>query len=116
MTLPDAIELTSFAAQLDDVMASVRNTNRKGVWMRVPLSQGFTCHCASSRPHNNSSHTVISGGVLPLAAAHGFRFHHAVGESAMLLAWLPEDEPCPVPDFATHGRSSACLASHSLST
>lgn len=90
VTLPDAIELTSFAAQLDDVMASVRNANRKGVWMRVPLSQG---------------------GVLPLAAAHGFRFHHAVGESAMLLAWLPEDEPCPVPDFATHvvGVGGMCI-------
>mmetsp|Transcript_12463 Transcript_12463/g.41884 ORF Transcript_12463/g.41884 Transcript_12463/m.41884 type:complete len:337 (+) Transcript_12463:87-1097(+) len=44
VTLPDAIELTSFAAQLDDVMASIRNANRKGVWMRVPLSQGLTCH------------------------------------------------------------------------
>jgi len=45
---------------------------------------------------------IEQAGAISVAARHGFRFHHAEGGSAMLLAWLPEDEPCPVPDFATH--------------
>ena len=32
---------------------------------------------------------------------HGFKFHHAEGEIATMLLWLPEGE-CKVPPFATH--------------
>lgn len=45
---------------------------------------------------------ILASAVIPIAAAHGFKFHHAEGGAAMLLNWLPEDEPSPVPDFATH--------------
>ncbi len=73
--------LETFSKQLDDMMTSIRASKRRGVFMRVPIE---------------------SSAVIPLAAAHGFRFHHAEGESSMLLNWLPENEACPVPDFATH--------------
>ena len=33
---------------------------------------------------------------------HGFKFHHAEDEQAVLLKWLPEDRPSKVPLFATH--------------
>ena len=45
---------------------------------------------------------ITHSAVIPIAAEHGFRFHHAEGDAAMLLNWLPADDPCPVPDFATH--------------
>ena len=73
--------MDTFRKQLDGIMAEIRGANRRGVFMKVPIEQGA---------------------VLPLAAAHGFKYHHAEGTSAMLLNWLPENEPSPVPDFATH--------------
>ena len=72
--------LEAFTDELSGIMESIRNANRKGVWLRVPLEQAA---------------------IIPIAARHGFRFHHAEGDHAMLLAWLPETT-CPVPDFATH--------------
>ncbi len=81
-----------FGAQLDGVMASVREAGRKGVWMRVPIEQA----CA-----------------IPAAARLGFKYHHAEGDAAMLLNWLPTDASakCPVPDFATHvvGMGGMCI-------
>jgi len=73
--------LNSFSTQLDQVMAEIREAGRRGIFMTVPIA---------------------SSAVIPLAAQHGFRFHHAERDAATLLNWLPEDEPCPVPDFATH--------------
>ena len=72
--------LDTFKNQLNDVMSSIRSAKRRGVFMKVPMS-----HAA----------------VIPFAAKHGFCYHHAEGESATLLAWLPST-PSPVPDFATH--------------
>jgi ADP-ribose pyrophosphatase YjhB (NUDIX family) len=71
-------------------MAEIRHAKRRGVFMKVPIA---------------------AAAVIPTAADHGFRFHHAEGTTAMLLNWLPEDEPCPVPDFATHviGLGGMCL-------
>lgn len=72
--------LATFERQLGEVMQAIRGAGRKGVFMKVPIEQA---------------------GVIPLAAAEGFRFHHAEGGAAMLLNWLPGG-CCPVPDFATH--------------
>ena len=73
--------LDTFKSQFDNVMAEIREAKRRGVFLKVPIPLAS---------------------IIPLAAEHGFRFHHAEGDVAMLLAWLPEEEPCPVPDFATH--------------
>ena len=55
-------------------MGEVRAADKKGVWLRLGLEQG---------------------NALGIAAKHGFRFHHADGEYAMLLNWLPKGR-CPV--------------------
>ena len=62
-------------------MSVIKADERKGVWMRVPIELS---------------------NAIQFAAKHGFQYHHAEGQSAMLLKWLPDDEPCPVPAFATH--------------
>ena len=72
--------LESLESQLGAVVKELREVGRRGVWMSVPIAQA---------------------GAIPAAAAHGFKFHHAEGDKAMLLNWLPEDVPSPVPDFAT---------------
>jgi ADP-ribose pyrophosphatase YjhB (NUDIX family) len=74
-------DLTKFAGQLSRVMGEISDAGRRGVWMPVPIGQSA---------------------VIPLAAKHGFKYHHAEGETAMLLNWLPTDQPSPVPDFASH--------------
>ena len=73
--------LEAFAEKFGAVMAEIRAASRRGVFMKVPIEQSA---------------------VITVAAQHGFEFHHAEGTSAMLLNWLPEAEPSPVPDFATH--------------
>jgi len=39
---------------------------------------------------------------IPMAGLFGFQYHHAEGDVAMLLLWLPQDIECKVPPFATH--------------
>ena len=45
--------------------------------------------------------TLAQGAVLAAAAAAGFRFHHAEGQRATLMRWLPP-RACKVPPFASH--------------
>ena len=73
--------LETFSTQFSNVMADIRSAGRRGVFMKVPIAMSAA---------------------IPVAAEHGFKYHHAEGDHAMLLNWLPVDEPCPVPDFATH--------------
>ena len=70
----------SLSMKFTEVMGEIRDAGRRGVFFRVPIEQA---------------------GVISIAARHGFRYHHADQDYAMLLAWLP-DTPSPVPDFATH--------------
>ena len=58
-----------------------RRDAKKSVWMKVPIAQSY---------------------LIPVAFDHGFRYHHAVGEYAMLLKWLPQRVSCNVPPYATH--------------
>ena len=51
------------------------------VWLEVPISLSY---------------------YIPVAAQHGFSFHHAEGESSTLYKWLRPDLPCMLPRFATH--------------
>ena len=82
--------LDTFTSQLSNVMADIRAAGRRGVFMRVPIEQSAA---------------------IAVAAEHGFVFHHAEASHAMLINWLPTDEPSPVPDFATHvlGLGGMCL-------
>jgi len=54
---------------------------KTSAWMKVPIAQ---------------SHLI------PVAFDHGFIYHHAVSDYAMLLKWLPQFEESKVPPFATH--------------
>lgn len=54
---------------------------KTSAWMKVPIAQ---------------SHLI------PVAFDHGFIYHHAVSDYAMLLKWLPQFEESRVPPFATH--------------
>ena len=61
---------------------------KKSVWMKVPIAQSY---------------------LIPVAFNHGFSYHHAVGDYAMLLKWLPGRQS-KVPPYATHqiGVSGNC--------
>ncbi|RMX37015.1 hypothetical protein pdam_00005051 [Pocillopora damicornis] len=58
-----------------------RKERKKSVWMKVPIVQSY---------------------LIPVAFEHGFSYHHAVGDHAMLLKWLPKKEHNKVPPYATH--------------
>ena len=44
---------------------------------------------------------VAQSYLIPVAFNHGFSYHHAVGDYAMLLKWLPGKQS-KVPPYATH--------------
>lgn len=58
-----------------------RRDAKKSVWMKVPISQSY---------------------LIPVAFFHGFNYHHAIGNYAMLLKWLPQQITCTVPPYASH--------------
>lgn len=73
---PDA-----FSAALEASLASWKLAGVRGVWLRLPLSRAP---------------------LIPVAASHGFRFHHAEPSYAMMCAWLAEDVPDLLPPNASH--------------
>ena len=80
-TLPrDASQTSLSLARLELTLAELSAEGRRGVWLHVPIEHSAAAAAASR---------------------HGFAFHHAEGDQALLLRWLP-DGPCPVPAFATH--------------
>ena len=44
---------------------------------------------------------MIHSHYIPIAATFGFTYHHAEGQEAVLMRWLPDSE-CKVPPSATH--------------
>lgn len=63
-----------------DSLAQWKAEGKAAVWLRVPISLS---RCAAA------------------ASAHGFTFHHARNDYAMLALWLGEGES-RLPGFATH--------------
>lgn len=72
---------SSFEARLQRTMDELVAAERRGVWMSVPIE-----HAAAAS----------------VARRHGFSYHHADGDTAVLLRWLRDEEPNPVPAFGTH--------------
>ena len=62
-------------------VAHWQKEDKLAVWLDVPISL---------------SHYI------PVAARHGFSFHHAEGDLSTLYKWLRPDLPCMLPRFATH--------------
>ncbi|XP_061582474.1 LOW QUALITY PROTEIN: nucleoside diphosphate-linked moiety X motif 6 [Cololabis saira] len=78
--LPPDISETSFSALLRESLERWRADGKVAVWLRVPISLS---RCAAA------------------AAAHGFTFHHAKSDHAVLALWLGEGES-RLPRFASH--------------
>lgn len=45
---------------------------------------------------------IFMSGLIPVAAQHGFAFHHAEGHASSMYCWLEEKRKSSVPKFASH--------------
>jgi len=79
--LGENCSLEEFDVRLKESILHWRRDAKKSVWMKVPIAQSY---------------------LIPVAFSHGFNYHHAVGDYAMLLKWLPQRVACNVPPYATH--------------
>ncbi|TMS17452.1 Nucleoside diphosphate-linked moiety X motif 6 [Larimichthys crocea] len=78
--LPADISESSFSRLLQDSLLQWKAEGKAAVWLRVPISLS---RCAAA------------------ASTHGFTFHHAKGDHAVLALWLREGQS-RLPGFATH--------------
>ncbi|KAM7389047.1 hypothetical protein PAMP_023045 [Pampus punctatissimus] len=78
--LPADISEGAFSGLLKDSLVQWKAEGKVAVWLRVPISLS---RCAAA------------------ASAHGFTFHHAKHDHAVLSLWLGEGES-RLPGFATH--------------
>ncbi|XP_074530548.1 nucleoside diphosphate-linked moiety X motif 6 [Halichoeres trimaculatus] len=78
--LPADISEGSFSSLLQDSLLQWKAEGKVAVWLRVPISLS---RCAAA------------------ASTHGFTFHHAKHDHAVLSLWLGEGES-RLPGFATH--------------
>ncbi|KAK2848804.1 hypothetical protein Q5P01_008638 [Channa striata] len=78
--LPEDISEGAFGRLLGDSLVQWRAEGKVAVWLRVPISLS---RCAAA------------------ASTHGFTFHHAKHDHAVLALWLGEGES-RLPGFATH--------------
>ncbi|MEQ2179107.1 Nucleoside diphosphate-linked moiety X motif 6 [Goodea atripinnis] len=78
--LPADISENAFSSLLQDSLVQWKADGKMAVWLQVPISLS---RCAAA------------------AAAHGFTFHHAKSDHAMLALWMGEGES-RLPGFATH--------------
>ncbi|XP_054454010.1 nucleoside diphosphate-linked moiety X motif 6 [Anoplopoma fimbria] len=79
-SLPGDISERSFSRVLQDSLAQWKAEGKVAVWLRVPISLS---RCAAA------------------ASTHGFTFHHAKHDHAVLALWLGDGES-RLPGFATH--------------
>lgn len=77
---PPDISEEEFSDLLKVSLHQWRSEGRVAVWLHVPISQSRVCSAA---------------------ARHGFSFHHARGDQAVLSVWLAEGQN-RLPAFATH--------------
>ncbi|XP_034038062.1 nucleoside diphosphate-linked moiety X motif 6 [Thalassophryne amazonica] len=78
--LPEDINESSFSSLLQDSLVRWKAEGKVAVWLHVPIS--FS-RCAAA------------------ASTHGFTFHHAKNQYAVLALWMGEGES-KLPEFATH--------------
>ncbi|XP_017272889.1 nucleoside diphosphate-linked moiety X motif 6 [Kryptolebias marmoratus] len=78
--LPGDISEDAFGRILQGSLARWKSEGKQAVWLRVPIS---LTRCAAA------------------ASAHGFAFHHAKDDHAVLALWLGGG-PSRLPAFATH--------------
>ncbi|KAF7653631.1 hypothetical protein LDENG_00080650 [Lucifuga dentata] len=78
--LPADISESSFSGLLGDSLAQWKAEGKAAVWLQIPISLS---RCAAA------------------ASTHGFTFHHAKQDHAVLALWLGKGES-RLPAFATH--------------
>jgi ADP-ribose pyrophosphatase YjhB (NUDIX family) len=76
-----AVDSSDFSAALYRTIEHLKAKKKHAVYLRIDMLH---------------SHYI------PVASTFGFRFHHAEGDVATLLMWLPEKLECKVPPFGTH--------------
>lgn len=74
-------DTSDFGIMLISSLAAFRNAKRSACWINVPIDLAH---------------------LIPIASAHGFRFHHAEGDMATLSIWLVPGVESKIPSFATH--------------
>jgi ADP-ribose pyrophosphatase YjhB (NUDIX family) len=75
------MEIGDFSVTLQRTVQVLQDERKLAVYLKIDMQH---------------SHLIPSAGLL------GFQFHHAEGDEATLLKWLPEDVECLVPPFGTH--------------
>ncbi|EDO35828.1 predicted protein [Nematostella vectensis] len=58
-----------------------KSNGNRAMWVKVPVDKSY---------------------LIPVVFKHGFTYHHAEGNHAMLLKWLPDNVECKVPPYASH--------------
>ena len=76
----DIDDTAEFGTRLWSTVAAAREKGTNAVWLKVPM---------------------LFSHFIPVAGLYGFKYHHAEGEVATLLLWLPLSD-CKVPPIATH--------------
>jgi len=79
----EAFTPENFSALLTNTVGVLRELEKSSLWVEVPMSKARLIEEIE-------------------AADLGFQFHHAQGSTAKLNAWLRDDIPSKVPEFATH--------------
>jgi len=70
-----------FESSLKDALSTWVNEKRTAVWIYLPI---------------HLSHLAT------ISAKHGFKYHHAENDQAVLCKWLQDDRESKIPLFATH--------------
>jgi hypothetical protein len=86
MILVDDSLVPSFAERLGESVAQWRREGLNSAMLRVPIH-----------------HAALAA----VAATHGFVYHHAEGDSAVLKCWLNGQKPDKLPPFASHRTRAA---------
>ncbi|XP_034242741.1 nudix hydrolase 8 isoform X3 [Thrips palmi] len=73
-------EILAFPDILKGSLNKWREDKVRGVWFKVALADS---------------------GWVPHLAQNGFRYHHAQASYVMMVAWLPENEVCNIPQYAS---------------
>jgi len=77
--LPD--DAAQFSRDLPESLRIWKTAKRRGIWLKIPISKSD---------------------FIPIAVQHGFCFHHAQADYAMLTSWLDPTTKSTLPNYATH--------------
>jgi ADP-ribose pyrophosphatase YjhB (NUDIX family) len=77
----DVFAAATFLEKLTSTINECRERKKASIWVEVPMTRAS---------------------LIEQMISTGLKFHHAHGELAKLVIWLPEDTACKIPEYATH--------------